>query len=484
MPGDRSTKAIVFTFANGITFLISFLMLPYLSRSLTYEDYGSYTQLFIIGTILTLLLGLGITLILNVLFVENTGAERKVFSTMFNLHVCVGLIGIVLTVLIANHVARLLSNNKLSLLLIYFAPYVAFQLVGSYLNTALVYFNKVKSVSVIAISSNVLQTLLLLIAIQVYHSLVLAVIAIIVAGFIFIPIRFLCIPGEYRTARFFDKKIINHALKLSWALYVSSFLTNGIIYMSSFMVSAMLTTKNYAIYRNGSIEIPFISSIYASITTTLLPDLTRMFAENKTEEVFMLKRKISSVSAGVVFPITIYAIIMSPYFIPLYLSNKYQGSALVFAIYNIITLFRINDYFDLLIIAKRNKSILYANAIAFIIAILLTFILTKMFGGRGSAAAVVISVMVMVAIMLPQTLRATNMQLRNYFDLPLLIKIAVICSVFSIGCSLFCHHFPSAILLLVVTGFYFVVVYLCLFRLKLVNPDILFRQFAKLTHPA
>jgi O-antigen/teichoic acid export membrane protein len=479
MPDNRSTKAIVFTFANGVNFLINFLTLPYLARSLSYQDYGSYSQLLIIGSFLILIFGIGMCQVLNVIFVENAGNEKKVFSTIFNLHILSGLLGIVLLSFTSKYIANIFSNDKLALLLIYYSPSVVFQLLATFLNTTLVFFNKVKAVSIITVLANATQIILLLVAIQGFHSIFMVVLSINIATFLFLPVRFACMPKEHREIRSFDTKIIRNTLRLSWPLFPSSLLGNGIIYMNNFIVGAMLPTKDFAIYRNGSIEIPFISTIYGSITTVMLPDLTKMFAEKRIDEVFALKRKISSITAGVVFPITIYAIIMSHYLIPLYLSSKYQESALIFAVYNLIVLLRINDYLDLLIITKHNRTIFYANAITFILEIVLSVLFVKLFGLTGAVLAVVIAMAILIGILLVRTLKVTNKRFRDYFDVPKLGKIASVSTIFSFGCFFAQGKFANVPTLIGITIFYFGFTYFLLLKMKLIQIDPILRLLVR-----
>ena len=52
MQSNRSFKVIIVAIGNGINVLINFLTLPYLVRSLSFDDYGTYGQVLMIITIL------------------------------------------------------------------------------------------------------------------------------------------------------------------------------------------------------------------------------------------------------------------------------------------------------------------------------------------------------------------------------------------------------------------------------------------------
>src|SRR5690606_2455208 len=109
-----------------------------------------------------------------------------------------------------------------------------------------------------------------------------------------------------------------------------------ILYTDSFMVSNMLGVKEYAIFRNGAMEVPFLSSIYGAISTIVLPELAKLWQEKKVDEVVALKGKIILNSAIVIYPFLALFLFYAQSFIVWYFGEAYVGSAMIFAIYNLL----------------------------------------------------------------------------------------------------------------------------------------------------
>ena len=134
----------------------------------------------------------------------------------------------------------------------------------------------------------------------------------------------------------------------------------GILYFDGILIAALMPIKEFSIYRNGAIEIPFLSTIYVSVSSVILPEMSRLANENKMDELLALKRKASLNVATLIFRVVFYFIMNGEFLIKTYLSEKYIESAIVFSLYNITTLARITDYHDVFTITgNANKLLLY-----------------------------------------------------------------------------------------------------------------------------
>ena len=82
MQSNRSFKVIVVAIGNGINILINFLTLPYLVRSLSFDDYGTYGQVLMIVTILQGFFTFNLNQIANIYFANEENDPKIVFSTI------------------------------------------------------------------------------------------------------------------------------------------------------------------------------------------------------------------------------------------------------------------------------------------------------------------------------------------------------------------------------------------------------------------
>src|SRR5690606_17259653 len=127
-----------------------------------------------------------------------------------------------------------------------------------------------------------------------------------------------------------------------------------------------------------------------------------------------------------------FCIINGTVFMELYLGNKYVGSGIIFSIYNIVLLFRINMYSDILTIRKKPDKILIPNLIALVVSLTVTFFLALLFGIKGAAIALILSMLLISAQLIYNSCKEIGISIYQYFDYKKLGKIALISLIFSL----------------------------------------------------
>lgn len=85
-------KIATLGFGTGINILVNFLFLPYMARVLSYEDYGSYSQVLLITTFAASLLSFGLPQIIYV-YLNKHNNEKEVLSTNIFSAFIIGAIG-------------------------------------------------------------------------------------------------------------------------------------------------------------------------------------------------------------------------------------------------------------------------------------------------------------------------------------------------------------------------------------------------------
>jgi O-antigen/teichoic acid export membrane protein len=246
------------------------------------------------------------------------------------------------------------------------------------------------------------------------------------------------------------------------------------------IVSNQLGTKDFAIYRNGAIEIPFFATLYSSITSVAMPQIVVLTKERKIPELMVLKKKISNTVAALIYPVVFFCIINGDVFMELYLGNKYLESGIIFSIYNIAVLIRINAYSDILTINKKPKKIMISNLAALASSIIVTFLLIQIIGPKGAAIAFLISMLLMSGLLVYNSCKEMGIRIYDYFDFVNIGKIAAICVVGSVISIFF---IKVDILSFAITGaVYATLVYFYMFKLNLVDSQLLPVKVQKLTN--
>ena len=118
MISTKSSKVVLITIGNGINVLINFLTLPYLVRSLSFNDYGSYGQILMIITILQGFFTFNLNQTSNVYFANDHRDKKVVFSTLMRSAVGMSLIGVLVMYLSSSCISDIFDNAQIEHLLI------------------------------------------------------------------------------------------------------------------------------------------------------------------------------------------------------------------------------------------------------------------------------------------------------------------------------------------------------------------------------
>jgi O-antigen/teichoic acid export membrane protein len=473
MAGNKWVKILALIFANGVNYLIGFLTAPFLSRTLSLEDNGTYNQLILLVNLFVLLAQFGIVNIITVFFADKRYEQNVTFVTSLRVLFFSASFATLLFLSGVFYFHHLLNNPTLQNYIVVAAPVVFFQALGSGIIVILIYFDKVKTVSAYTVISNVVRIAGLFYCIVVLNSITALVVWFTIFTIIQNVILFMFIPKWLINRPYiYNKNLQYEMIQKAWPLLLTSILGVGTLYIDGFMVSGMLSVKDYALYRNGAIEIPFIATVYSSIASIMMPNFARLYSENRITDLLKEKRDVSRLIATIIFPVIIAFIVFSEELIPLYLSDKYYESYLVFAIYNLTTLIRVNDYQDLLTISGRSKTVLNINVLVFIYNIVANVFLLQMFGIAGGAIAFTSTVYLLVWLLVRASCLEFKVLVKEYID----YKSMFIMLFFSLSiCILFKLLFPlfayQNSVLLVFIGLSIFIPYLIYYRMNFIALD-------------
>jgi O-antigen/teichoic acid export membrane protein len=343
-----------------------------------------------------------------------------------------------------------------------------FTYINNYLASVLVYNNQTKYVAGVSVLTSVFSVSFLYLSLNNWHSIKYAllfsqVLTPFLSGLIFFFIakkHLLFRVGIYRQP-------VNTIFRSSIPLYVTSLLGSSYVYFSAFFVIFLLGDIEYANYRNGAIEIPFISTIAFSVSAVLLPDLNRYFHEGDLKSALELKKKIINQCIYLLYPVIIFFIVYNYEFIVSYFSIKYAESAIIFAIYSFTCFVRINDYQDVLITAGKSFYILKANIFYFFTNVAAVIILGLLFGIKGVAIAASFSVFSLAFMLLKKDAEIFKIRIADFFDvknIAVLVLVSLLVS-FGVKYALVYTMAPGHLLLFLLGAlFYFPVVYFYILR--------------------
>lgn len=464
-------QALALIFANGINFLVSFIMSPFLARHLSYHDNGTYGQVNLINGYVVLLFGLGITSVINLLLIEYKEKEREIFVNNFWIQILVSIILVGSYLAFSGKINILFKNPELHKYLLLYVPSTISTLFVSLYNFYFLFYKKNVLLAITTVIFNIARILSVYYAVNYLHSLtylftfwnVINISNLLMCLFIFRKKQFPLTLPHIPT--------IKYIVKTSYPYLGLSIIGYTFLYGDGVIVSNMLGVKDFAIYRNGALELPFISKLYASITVVFLPQITEFVKNKEYGKVMQIKRRISSSVAAMIYPVVFFCIFNGNTFVSLYLGEKYIESGLIFSIYNISVLFRINNYTDILIAERKPVKIILPTLISLIINLVLVILLIKAVGLVGGAVAYALGIGLYCLFQIIISTKAIKVNIFDYFDVKKILFISLICGI----CSLISHFIisPNYTSFILIGLIYTIVVYMTILKLNLIETGLI-----------
>lgn len=418
-------KISVLAFGQGINVLVNLLFLPYMSRALSYEGYGSYGQTLLVVSAASTLVALGLSQIINVYLADQDKKNKDTLTDNLFVTFFISLFGFLVVYFSSNFFGYFFNNEVLPKLIRIFSFSILFIVPFNSMNTFLIFTGKVKTSVYISVFSNILKVILVISSIQLWNSLELAILGIVLADFVQFTV---CLINVKTFLSFKPSKTgMIRQLKDGVPLGMTGIIGMIILYVDSIMVSNMLGVKEYAIYRNGAIEVPFVSTIYGAISAVILPEVAKLWKKQEIDEIFILKKKVIMNTIYLIYPILIFLLFNSRDIIKLYFGEMYINSALIFSVFNLTLLFRVNDYGDILITAKKGKFIFLFYLITFFFNIIVNYILILNFDAIGASISTVLSITLLAFLQLNKSLKLSSKKLKHLIDFKKLFIVILSC---------------------------------------------------------
>jgi O-antigen/teichoic acid export membrane protein len=440
MTTSKSAKVLVLTIGNGINILINFLTLPYLVRSLSFEDYGSYGQVIMIISLLQGIFTFNLNQIATVHFSQGKYTAEEVFSTLMRITFFMSLLGSIIMLICIPLVSVSFDNAIITKLLSLSLLNLLGQIPVPILISVLIYFGKIKATSFILVITNLMKIAVMFCAIQYYNSVEYLLMGLSLVSILQTVILFFSVPLAIRKIHLYRKALATKFFGMATPLAISSLIEKSLVYIDGIMISAMLTTTSYAFYRAGAVEVPLIATFYSAVAAIIMPEIAKLFHDNNIPEIIRLKRLAIAGTAFFVYPVLIYLLYFANPLISFYLSDSYSQSAIIFAIFNLSLLIRINDYQDVIIISGNSKYIFRAVLFSSIVNLFLNYSLILVWGITGSAISFIVSLTLFAWLLTWKSTQILKCRFSDLFDIPLILKI-VLLSMFVVNSIYLLYYF-------------------------------------------
>ena len=376
---DKSRRFFWLFLSRIMPLVALFFVTIIYARKLSYDDYGKFQSVWMYANIVNVIISFGLASVilstdLSFLFAF-IKSKRKILRLFYP---ALWISGLVAFFFLAKN-----FNTSLKFLLIAF---MAIQNIATAADNLLIKRSKEKISGIINFFYAFLffgwHIYVLSNNYSLYH-LVEGITLIAAIKFIIITL----IPFEKKST---DTKIDDNHFLYHWS-YLGLNDTLGVVakWIDKLFLLYLLTAADFAIFFNGSIEIPVFGLLISVTGNFLLIEISGNIQQH--EKIIKLFRESFHILSNIVFPLFLFLFFFRDDLFSLAFRDKYNASLPIFVISIFILPLRINNYSVILQCFSQGKKILLGSLMDISIAIFLMITLYPIMGTRGVALSIVIS---------------------------------------------------------------------------------------------
>lgn len=385
------SDSFLYTLANVFTKGISFIMIPIYTAYFSTKDYGVIDLLIVTGSILSIIIGLEIHQAVARFFTEaKSEIEKKIIvsSALWSI-VILYLLFLLCFLPFTDQISSLFFGTVeySSILFVAFLSF-CFNFIYYYFSSQLKWQLKSKQNVFVSFIYSLITALLTYVLLKFYDGGMSSVfIAQIFAAVIGIYLSYILSKKYY--GFILDIHKFKELASFSTPLIFSTLIVYAMLYVDRIMINAYLSLEDVGLYGMAFRFASVTTLLTIGIQTALTPLIYNNFQNNETS-ITISKLFNYFVLASTVFLFSLF--IFSKDLILLFANENYLGAykAIPWLALSII-LSGVVNFAPGIFIAKKTKYILYINIFAFLLNIILNFLLIRDFGLLGAAYSTSIS---------------------------------------------------------------------------------------------
>ena len=394
---------------------MSMVMAMLLARFRTKAEMGTYNSILMVINLVISLLMLGLPKSINYFLGRaETNDERKKFLSVYYTFNTI-LSFIVGAVLCAS--VRLIeiyfNNDTIRYFLYFLAVFPWTKIIMSSVENLLIVYRRTKWLIVFRVSNSIL----LILAIVIVRALGLSFTDYMIA---YVAIEALFALAVYMLANrvsggikpSFDGALLKKILTFSIPLGLASVVGTLNIELDKFLIGALMTPEDLAVYSNAARELP-VTMIASAFTAVLLPQFARLLKNDRKDEAIALWGVSNRLTFIIISIIAFGCFTFAPEVMTILYSKEYIGGAWVFRVYSLMLLFRTTYYGIILNSKGKSKFIFWCSVISLGLNAVLNVIFYFIFSAFGQgfvapAVATFFSTFIMAAIQLVATAKSID----------------------------------------------------------------------------
>lgn len=425
MKNSIAGDATKLTAVKVATTLLTMLSTMLLSRFRTLEEYGIYSQLQLVITIVVTIFMIGLPNSINYFLAkaDNRKEQKDFLSIYFSLCTIAGIVSGIILILLIPVIEKYFNNSLIGLFWYFLLLYPWTKIILSGIENILIVFHNIKKLVIFKILYGLLTLGVIAVCwwfkISFYIYMIFFLLTEIFFSIWVYEISFNLVGGLKVS---FQKYRIKEILMFSIPVGLASVVGTISIELDKMMIGFFYTTEELAIYTNASKEMP-VTIVASSITAVLMPQLVKLLkAEKKKKAIELWKNATSLAYIFIAFLSTVLFVFAQDVIIVLY-SEKYLPGISVFRVYTLVLLLRVTYFGIILNAIGKTQFIFVTSIISLILNVILNAVGYFTVGFIGPAIATFLSISITAFIQLLYTSKVTGISFQKIFPWKSLGKI-------------------------------------------------------------
>ncbi|HHU87121.1 MAG TPA: oligosaccharide flippase family protein [Peptococcaceae bacterium] len=417
MKNSLSYQAFLLTAAKAADAFTLLVLGMILARVLTLEDYGTYRQVWLLYYTLIPLFTLGIATSVNYFVPRFEPGQQKTF--IFQTYSGLFILGFLFAVFLytgADFFGSRFNNPALGQVIKIFSLVPLLTMPTSYYHNLYICLKKAVVAAGILTSATLVRFGVIAVSISIQPSLKNIFTALLIYYVLEFIVLSLLIYRPFRTVPLdLKKQNILEQLKFTVPIGLSSVVGAFSRQIDKLIISGYFTSREYAIYANGAMELPLARILNAAVMSVLMPELVVLYNRGEYQKMLALwHRSIRKVSL-IILPVMVFLFIFAREFLVLLYSEKYLESAGIFQIYLLTLPIRVTTFGSVLLAAGLSRVIMYYSVYTVIISVVLNIVMIRLWGVWGAALATVTAIYFMTFLQLGKICSVINCSFKDVY---------------------------------------------------------------------
>lgn len=390
---SKTKKTIALSFGNLTNTCLNAFLQMLLVRFLSQEELAIYLQSVVVYTTLFPFLQAGVDSGMYYLLVRSRGNDKGIITEGVFVTFLISCVVSCVLLFYGNEViAKWFNNPQIIVSLYYLLPYLCVTVPESIVQVCFVFYNRINFMAYYNIAKTfIVACVLVFTAINTVHGYVLfAVRSIASSAFglltVFLVYRFILIDKSYKIHKKGFYNILSFSVPLSLSVIAGVLSTN----LDKWLVSSMLTPREFAIYQMGAYELPFIGMITGAISMVMVVDINKAAEKHNFDNVIRIFREIAEKTSFILLPIMCFFLCASQNFILFMFTDKYIESVYIFCIYLLYIPIRCVIYAPVFVALGKAKFMVYREVASLLLNLCVSVYAIQLYGAIGAALATII----------------------------------------------------------------------------------------------